>query len=221
MTSSPADVYDERYHAAHLTENAVRSAVWKVLAGYLAPYIPTQASVLELGAGYCDWINNVRGRHKTAVDLWRDLPKYAAPDVQAVQLDLSQGLRPAFGEQQFDAVLASNVLEHFNPDTASRLVADVFACLSAQGRFLIIQPNFRYAYRSYFDDYTHLAVFTDVSLPNLLRSHGFKIEKVLAKFMPYSLRSTRLPIKPWLIRAYLQSPLKPFAGQMLVIGRKP
>ena len=37
---------------------------------------------------------------------------------------------------------------------------------------------------------------------------------------PYSMRDTRLPISPWLIRAYLRSPLKPFAGQMLVVARR-
>lgn len=86
---------------------------------------------------------------------------------------------------------------------------------------MIIQPNFRIAYRCYFDDYTHRAIFTDVSLPNLLRSHGFEIDHVQARFMPYSLKDSRVPIRPWMIKAYLRSPFKPFAGQMLVIGRKP
>ena len=48
------------------------------------------------------------------------------------------------------------------------------------GRLLVIQPNFRYAFREYFDDYTHRSMFTDVSLPNLLRAQGFEIERVRA-----------------------------------------
>jgi hypothetical protein len=29
-----------------------------------------------------------------------------------------------------------------------------------------------------------------------------------------------LPIRPWLVRAYLRSPIKPMAGQMLVVAHK-
>ena len=148
------------------------------------------------------------------------MPQYAAPEVLAVCHDLTQGLS-VLGEEKFDAVLASNVIEHFEPDTAARLVGDVFKHLRAGGRFIIIQPNFRFAYRRYFDDYTHRSIFTDVSLPNLLRAHGFDIERVEARFMPYSLQGKSTFVQPWLIRAYLLSPFKPLAGQMLVIARKP
>jgi SAM-dependent methyltransferase len=219
--SSITSTHHERYHAAHLTENSARPVVWKVLAEYLSSYVPPRAHVLELGAGYCDWINSTRAARKMAVDIWSELPKHVAADVQPLQHDLSQGLLPVLGEQQFDVVLASNLLEHFESDAASRLIAEVFACLRAGGRFIIIQPNFRYAYRHYFDDYTHRSIFTDVSLPNLLRSHGFQIERVQAKFMPYSMRNRCSLAKPWLIRAYLYSPIKPFAGQMLLIGQRP
>jgi len=206
------------YHMVHLSPDTVRLTLWRVLAEYLSTYISPQAQVLELGAGYCCWINHVHAVHRVAVDIWDDMPRYADPEVQTIQHDLSKGL-PTFGHP-FDVILASNLLEHFAPDVASHLVADVFAHLQTKGRFIIIQPNFRYAYRSYFDDYTHRSIFTDASLPNLMRAHGFHIERVEPKFMPYSLRESRLPIRPWLIRAYLHSPFKPFAGQMLVIGQR-
>jgi hypothetical protein len=34
------------------------------------------------------------------------------------------------------------------------------------------------------------------------------------------MRESRVPIRPWLIRAYLSSPIKPMAGQMLVVAAK-
>jgi len=207
------------YHAVHLTEDATRATVWEVLVDYLSIYVQPQAHVLELGAGFCYWINEVTAARKVAIDVWPDLFKYAAPDVQAVQHDLSFGL-PSFKDELFDVVLASNVLEHFEPDTAAQLIAEVFACLRANGRFIVIQPNFRFAYRHYFDDYTHRSIFTEVSLSNLMRAHGFDIERLQSKFLPYSLRGSRWPIRPWMIRTYLRSPLKPLAGQMLIVGHK-
>jgi SAM-dependent methyltransferase len=215
-----SETYHKAYHAVHLTEDAAREVVWDVLTQYLSRYVPPEAHVLELGAGYCYWINGVRAARKVAVDLWEDLPNYTAPDVQPLLLDVAGGL-PGLGERQFDVVMASNLLEHFAPEVASQVVADVAALLRPGGRLIVLQPNFRYAYRHYFDDYTHRSIFTDVSLANLMRSHGFRIEAVHPKFMPYSLRGSRIPIKPWLIRMYLRSPIKPMAGQMLIVGQVP
>ena len=207
------------YHAVYLTRDPRRAMIWRVIADYLAEYIPMTAQVLEIGAGYCDWINSVRAARKLALDVWPELPNYTASDVQPVVHDLSAGL-PTWNAFSFDVVLASNVLEHFEPDMVSRLVSSIYTILRTGGRFIIIQPNFRYAYRHYFDDYTHRSIFTDVSLPNLLRSHGFAIESVQARFLPYSMRQSRIPIRRWLLRAYLHSPIRPMAGQMLVVARK-
>jgi SAM-dependent methyltransferase len=208
------------YHRVHLTEDHARAVFWQVLIAHLARYVPPNAHVLELGAGYCYWINGVHATHKVALDIWAELPQHAAADVSAIVHDLSLGL-PHLEGGPFDVVMASNVLEHFEPDVASHLCADVFACLRPGGRFILIQPNFHYAYRRYFDDYTHRAIFTDVSLSNLLRSHGFGIETLEARFLPYSLKGRQFAVRPWLINAYLRSPIKPFAGQMLVVARKP
>ena len=94
-------------------------------------------------------------------------------------------------------------------------------CCAAAVGCILIQPNFRYAFREYFDDYTHRAVFTDVSLPALLRAEGFAVERVEPRFLPYSMQGSRLPVAPWLVRAYLRSPFRPGAGQMLVVAKRP
>ena len=207
------------YHDAHLTKDPARPVVWKAIADHLAPLVPPGADVLEIGAGYCDWINNVRAARRVAVDIWPELPRFAGQGVQPLVMDLSTGL-PSFGAASFDVVLASNVLEHFLPDDAAAVVSDVFTLLRPDGRLIVIQPNFAAAPRHYFDDYTHRAVFTHVSLPALLRSRGFAIEQVVPRFLPYSMRGSRLPIRSWLVRAYLKSPIRPMAGQMLVVARK-
>jgi SAM-dependent methyltransferase len=207
------------YHAAHLTPDPARAAVWGAIAAHLAPWIPHEAHVLEIGAGYCDWINQVQAARRVAVDVWPDVSRHAGPGVEALALDAASGLS-ALGDAAFHAVLASNVLEHFDPDTAAQVVADVRRLLKPGGRFVIVQPNFRYAWRRYFDDYTHRAIFTDVSLPALLRSRGYEVERVQARFLPYSMRGAGPLARRWLVRAYLRSPVKPLAGQMLVVARR-
>jgi SAM-dependent methyltransferase len=181
--------------------------------------VPPQASVLEIGAGYCDWINSTRAATRLAVDIWPGVAAHAGAGVATKVLDAATDL-PSLGREAFDVVLASNVLEHFAPDVAAKIVGDVAALLRPGGRFIVIQPNFRYAAREYFDDYTHRAIFTDRSLTALLAAHGFVVERVEAKFLPYSMQRRRLPVTSWLIKAYLGSPFRPLAGQMLVVGRK-
>ena len=207
------------YHEAHLPVDPARAVVWQAIASHLSGWIPAEGAVLEIGAGYCDWINNVTARRRVAVDRWPGLPQHAAPGVEPVLLDVATGL-DTLAAEAFDAVLASNILEHFAPDMVPTVVGGIARVLRPGGRLLVVQPNFRHAWRSYFDDYTHRSIFTDVSLPALLRAHGFTIERVEARFLPYSMRGTRLPITRGLVSAYLRSPLKPMAGQMLVIASR-
>lgn len=207
------------YHTVHLTKHPGRRAVWKAVARHLSRYVRADAAVLELGAGYCDWINHVRAARRVAVDVWSGMPGCAEPGVEPVILDLSHGLH-SLGANAFDVVLASNLLEHFPASEVGALVDGVAAVLRPNGRFVVIQPNFRYAWRQYFDDYTHRSIFTDVSLPALLRAHGFRIVEVRPRFLPYSMQGARVPITSFLVTAYLRSPIKPRAGQMLVVAAR-
>ena len=207
------------YHDVHLPEDPARAVVWRVIAEYVERWVPTDAHVLEVGAGYCGWINAVRGARKVAVDEWPDVARHASQSVEAVVLDASTGLS-RFADASFDLVLASNVIEHFEPDAAAALVGEIVRLLRPGGRLIVIQPNFRYAYRYYFDDYTHRSMFTHVSLANLLRSRGLRMLRVEPRFMPYSMRESRLPVTPWLVRAYLRSPIRLWAGQMLLVAQK-
>jgi SAM-dependent methyltransferase len=207
------------YHDVHLPEDPARAMVWGVIAEYLQPWVPAGAHVLEIGAGYCCWINAVRAERRVAVDSWPDMPRHAAAGVEAIVLDASTGLT-RFADASFDVVLASNVIEHFAPDAAAGVVSDVVRLLRDNGRLIVVQPNFRYAYRHYFDDYTHRSTFTHVSMANLLRSKGLRVQRIEPRFLPYSMRESRLPVKPWLVRAYLRSPIRPWAGQMLVVAQK-
>jgi SAM-dependent methyltransferase len=209
-----------RYHVSHLTYDPVRRVVWAAVARHLASYIPADAAVLELGAGYCDWINNVRASRRVAVDIWPELPSFVGAGVEPVVLDVSDGVA-SLGASTFDVVLASNFLEHFSPEEAASVVRGVATLLRPAGRFVMVQPNFRFAWRRYFDDYTHRSIFTDVSLPAMVRAQGLRILEVRPKFLPYSMQGAFVPVTEALVSAYLRSPFKPMAGQMLVVAARP
>ena len=82
----------------------------------------------------------------------------------------------------------------------------------------MLQPNFYYAYRDYFDDYTHTTVYSHVSICDFLEANSYEVLTCKPRFLPLTLKS-RLKVSPLLIRMYLMSPLKPLGKQMLVRAR--
>jgi hypothetical protein len=79
----------------------------------------------------------------------------------------------------------------------------------------IVQPNFEYCAREYFEDYTHVSTYTAQGLCDLLVANGFRIARCVPRFLPLTLKA-RVPVHPLLIRLYLMSPFKPMAKQMLI-----
>ena len=117
-----------------------------------------------------------------------------------------------------DFAFASNIFEHLTqPQLASTLFA-LSKKLAPTGTLTILQPNYRYAFREYFDDYTHVTIWSHVSLPDFLVANGFEIVELRARFLPLTIKS-RLPVWPFLIRTYLALPAKPLGKQMLVVAR--
>lgn len=204
------------YYQSRFTFDARRDEVWKEICRYLQRYIPEDSQVLELGAGYCHFINHVRARGKSAVDLSPDGLRRAAEGVRTYAGSCTDlHFLPA---ESMDVVFASNLLEHLErPDTLKTL-SEVRRVLKKGGRLILIQPNFKYCAKEYFDDYTHVQIFTHLGLQDLLKSCGFEIAAVQPRFLPFSMQS-RVPKAPFLVRLYLHSPVKPFAGQMLVVAQ--
>jgi hypothetical protein len=71
----------------------------------------------------------------------------------------------------------------------------------------ILQPNYRRAYKQYFADYTHVSVYSDVSLCDL-QANGWRVLECRPGLLPFSLTSG-LPVRPWVVRLYRPLPWKP------------
>jgi hypothetical protein len=100
------------------------------------------------------------------------------------------------------------------------LITESRRVLQPGGRLILLQPNYRLRPGEYFDDYTHISVYSDRSLPDLLSACGLKVVDVQARFLPQSMKS-RFSALTWLVPLYLRSPIRPLAGQMLVVAERP
>ncbi len=181
-------------------------------------FIPPEGDVIDLGAGYCDFINQVKGRNRFAVDINHGLPEYAGSGVKAM-VGEADGLLATFPGESIQTVFSSNFLEHLEWKEIKEVAGQVNRVLVAGGRWIIIQPNFRYAWRHYFDDYTHRTIFTDLGLAGYLKSEGFFVEHRAGRFLPLTIYS-RLPKNSWLVRVYLRLPVKFLGGQFLLVVKK-
>jgi len=219
---SNAQLYTEKYFRKNFVYDPRRSGVWKEVCDFLQTrFVPPDASVLDLGAGYCDFINNIQAKEKHAVDIFKDLSEYAHREVHIHNqscTDLS-----IFEDNSMDVVFASNLFEHLERPEFYSALAEVHRVLKIGGKLLCLQPNFRYCYREYHDDFTHVQIFTDRSLSEVLESFDFSIYSKFPRFLPVNMKSRlRFPI-PFLhliLRTYLRSPIKPLAGQMLIVAQK-
>ncbi len=204
------------YFRTRMSGNPNRARVWAHICRYLERFIAPDADVLELGAGWCDFANEVRAARVVAIDLDEVVLAAAAQHVEAIVGDCTD--LSMFAPHTFDVVFASNLLEHLDRAAAERLLLEATRVLRPGGRLILMQPNFRLNPGSYFDDYTHVAIYTDRSLSDHLVSLGWLVEVVMPRFLPLTLKS-RASRLTFLVPAYLRSPIKPLAGQMLVIVR--
>lgn len=205
------------YHGSRLERDARRDGVWEALWRYFfRKRISADACVLDLGAGYGSFINTVVARRRIAVDLWPGVVDHVAPGVETIVGPVDD--LGAIPDNMVDFAFASNLFEHLPQDVLISALAEIKRTLTRNGTLTVLQPNYRYAYREYFDDYTHVAVYSHISLMDLLRAHGWDIVDVRPRFLPLTVKS-RLPTWPILVAAYLWSPLKPMGKQMLIVAR--
>lgn len=219
LESKVDQLYRHRFPAEMLER---RAAVWRVLcSAWFGRYIPPRARVLEVAAGYCEFINNVEAAERVAVDLNPETRDHAAPGVRVYEL-AAERMAEAVPRDYFDVVFMSNFLEHCRSrEQVLAVMSGVSEVLKPGGRLLILGPNFRYCAKDYFDFFDHHLPLTEKSVSEALHLSGFQLEVVEPRTLPFTFRS-RLPSWPWLVRLYLGLPLlwRFFGAQFFIVGRK-
>jgi len=193
-------IYQHRWDDAELAR--VRK-VWEVLTRrFFQRFISKDARVLDIGCGFCHFLNYLVAKEKVGVDANPLAKSYAASDVTFIHsYDLSLSM---LTQEYFDCVFLSNFLEHLeSTKQAIELLNRVRELLRLGGRVIILQPNFRLLGPAYFDFVDHKTILTDKSLEEMLNIAGFKIERKILRFLPYTTKS-KLPQSPFLVRLYLQ-----------------
>ena len=90
-----------------------KDRVWRVLCrDFFQRYVDRGDTVLDIGAGHCEFINHIEAHRRVAFDLNPEVRANAGAGVEVVQ-GVSTDLG-AFRDELFDVVFVSNFFEHLS-----------------------------------------------------------------------------------------------------------
>ena len=213
--NSVGEIYRKRFEGK-LDE---RDRVWRDLCrNYFQRLILPSETVMDIGAGYCEFINNIAAKQKIAVDVNPDTQKFAGRDVLVI-CAAPQDI-PAKFKNNVDVVFMSNFLEHLSSkDEVMEVLRVSKSLLKRGGRLIILQPNIDLVKEKYWDFIDHRIALNGKSVVEALKVIGFERVKFVKRFLPMTMESP-FPKHPLLIKLYLALPpsFRPFAGQSLFVG---
>jgi SAM-dependent methyltransferase len=215
-------VYSNRFCA----RREGRERVWRVLAGqFFQRWIGPQAVVLDLGAGYGEFLRHIKAGRKLGVDANPQASEFWDESIEPHGFDVTAPWPLPPGS--VDCVFTSNFFEHLSDKKAlERCVEQIHTVLRPGGRLIAMGPNIRCIHGAYWDFYDHYVPLTERSLSELLALKGFYIEYCKGSFLPYSMsfapRWIVSSIYPLLLGLYLRcSTLWPIFGkQFLVVASR-
>lgn len=198
-------------------EERNRDALWAVLVrDFFQAWVPEAATVLDFGAGSGNFLRHVRAARRIAVEREEFTPLDGCEKVVS-----RDGALDGVADASVDRVLASNVFEHLaGPEALLQALREIRRVLRPDGRLLVLGPNWRYAYREYWDFLDHRLALSHVTLAEALGVAGFEVELMKPRFLPYTTKGNRLA-SPALLSLYLRLPfLHPLLGkQMFAVAR--
>jgi len=216
------DLTIERLYALRFSpeEREANERLWRVLCeSYLSKLVPSTATVVDVGAGSCGFINNIRAARRIAIDLDSGLPDRAAPGVETYVANIAE-LPELLGRDSVDVVWACNVFEHLPSGTELlNVLGAIRAILRPGGTLIILQPNVRLVGGRFWDFFDHTLPLTELGMQEALGVAGFRTISCKARFLPYTTKS-RAPKPAWLLRLYLAFPPAQwlFGRQMLIVA---
>ena len=223
MTDEPADddlsaIYRNRFDERELASKRV---LWQVLVDdFFQRYVPRDGTVVDLGAGNCEFVNAVAAQRRVAVDLNPDTVGYAEPGRGGADHAVGRARRTDRWQRRhcLHVQLLRAPTDEVRPDGhAARVPPGDPARWPDRGA----DAEHPVPTGRYWDYLDHHLPLTDLSVAEALELSGYVVEERIGRFLPYTVKDARFEVRPVMVRSYLRvRPAWRFLGkQMLVVGR--
>ena len=132
--------------------------------------------ILELGCGRGDFIIEFKkcGLETYGVDL-SDYSKNFFPELNFTKVDMTKDKLP-YEDNYFDVIFSKSFIEHFY--YPEKVFQESYRVLKPGGLIITLTPEWRYIYKSFYDDFTHRVPFTRDSLEDIHKINNFKVISV-------------------------------------------
>jgi SAM-dependent methyltransferase len=158
-----------------------------------------KSPILDIGPGRC-WFTRQSPKDIVALDIEQALvDRYSEAGLNIVQGSVYE---IPFEDATFKGVFCCWLFEHLHePEVALREIGRV---LATGGYACIIVPSARSLLDGFYDDYTHVRPFTELSLSQLARDAGFATPRVQNLFWTKGSERLARRVEPSLIYSYLR-----------------
>ena len=140
-------------------ESSIKKTINCLLKASNLKEINNDSILLDVGSGDGSLINYLRSKKKFLV---------TGCDINDANLEIDP---LPFKNSSFTHVLLYAVIEHIK--NTNHIIEEIKRVLKNDGNLIIITPNFRYSYDTFYDDPTHVKPFTDKGIFELLKITNF------------------------------------------------
>jgi len=199
---SKVDSYSEKYYSLQeCSKNNVKQVYPKEIIE-IVKALPKNANILDSGGGignFCKFVHDIRPDINLNIidigDLIEKVPSY-------VKFYQASVYECPFDDGSFDLVFSSHVLEHLYDPV--KFMKEAYRLIRPKGLIFIIVPYYKTMFApdgpsNFFWDYTHIRLYSIMSIKRLLFDYSFINIKV--KLSDRNMRS--LLIAPWLLIKYI------------------
>ena len=129
--------------------------------------------VLDIGCGIGNnltLLKNLGFSSIYGVDI-SDYSKKYFPKIKFIKTDLENEKLP-FNDNFFDVIYSKSLIEHFY--YPEKVFKEAYRVLKPGGIIITLTPEWKYIYKTFYEDYTHRVPFTKESLRDIHKIHNFK-----------------------------------------------
>ena len=127
--------------------------------------ITEESKVLELGCGRGEFLNEFYNNNMISYGV--DISSYAKekfPHLNISSVDMLKNSLP-YPDNSFDVIYSKSFVEHFY--YPEKIFQEAYRVLKKGGRIITLTPEWKYYYKTFYEDYTHRTPFTKLSLRDI------------------------------------------------------